>query len=252
MPLKVRKPYVIAEEGNHAFIWLGLDEAEAEKGILTNQYLIIDSGEGILLDPGGRFVFERVYRNVSEYINPWKVKAAFFTHQDPDVVGSLLLLMDFFPNAVAYISSLWVRFLPHLGALAGLKVVEIPDEGTSIRVGNADLRAIPAHFLHSPGNFNLYDPVVKVLFSGDLGAAVFPEGTWYLFVEDFEAHAKLMEPFHRRYLPCRKALEAWLGRVRQLDIKVIAPQHGAVFTGGNVRRFLKWLEGLKEVGVDTL
>jgi len=85
MPLKVRKPYVVAEEGNHAFIWLGLDEAEAEKGILTNQYLIIDKDEGILLDPGGYFVFERVYRNVSEFISPEKVKAAFFTHQDPDV-----------------------------------------------------------------------------------------------------------------------------------------------------------------------
>jgi len=252
MPLKVRKPYVVAEEGNHAFIWLGLDEAEAEKGILTNQYLIIDKEEGMLLDPGGHFVFERVYRNVSEFISPEKVRAAFFTHQDPDVVGSLLLLTDFFPNATIYVSSLWVRFLPHLGALTGLKIVEIPDDGMNIRVGEAELKAIPAHFLHSPGNFNLYDPVVKVLFSGDLGAAVFPEDTWYLFAEDFEGHAKLMEPFHRRYLPCRKALEAWLRRVKQLDIKVIAPQHGAILTGNNVRRFLKWLEGLRGVGADLL
>jgi len=150
------------------------------------------------------------------------------------------------------VSSLWVRFLPHLGALAGLKLVEIPDEGATIRVGDAELKAIPAHFLHSPGNFNLYDPVVKVLFSGDLGAAVFPEGTWYLFVEDFEEHAKLMEPFHRRYLPCRKALEAWLRRVKQLDIKAIAPQHGAIFTGDNVGEFLKWLEGLGAIGADLL
>jgi len=252
VPLKVMKPYVVAEEGNHAFIWLGLDEAEAEKGILTNQYLIVDGGEGILLDPGGYFVFERVYRNVSEFIDPGKVKAAFFTHQDPDVVGSLLLLTDFFPNAAIYVSSLWVRFLPHLGALAGLKLVEVPDEGTSIRVGEAELKAIPAHFLHSPGNFNLYDPVVKVLFSGDLGAAVFPEGTWYLFVEDFESHAKLMEPFHRRYLPCRKALEVWLRRVKELDIEVIAPQHGAIFTGENVGRFLEWLGGLGSIGADLL
>ncbi len=252
MPLKVRKPYVIAQEGDHAFIWLGLDEAEAEKGILTNQYLIMDGGEGILLDPGGYFVFERVYRNVAEFINPEKVKAVFFTHQDPDVIGSLLPLTEFFPNATIYVSSLWVRFLPHLGALTGLRLVEIPDEGTTIRVGRAELRTVPAHFLHSPGNFSLYDPKVKVLFSGDIGAAVFPEGTWYLFVEDFEKHVKLMEPFHRRYLPCRKALEAWLRHVKQLEVKVIAPQHGAIFVGDNVRKFLKWLESLEEIGADLL
>ena len=248
--LRVHKPYVVAEEGDHRFVWLGLDEADAEKGVLTNQYLVVDGDQGLLIDPGGYFVFERVYEAVSEFVRPENVVAVFYSHQDPDVIGSLNLIVDMFPNARIYVSSLWTRFLPHLGAVSGLNIVEIPDHGGEVRVGSTALKAIPAHFLHSPGMFTLYDPRVRVLFSADIGAAVFPRGRWYLFVEDFNEHLKYIEWFHRRYMACRKALLAWLKHVKPLDIEVVAPQHGAIFVGENARRFLEWLERLEPVGVD--
>ena len=251
---RLHKPFTIAEagEGRHKFAWLGLDEADLEKGVLTNQYLIVDGGKGLLVDPGGYFVFQRLYSAVSELIDPARVSGVFYSHQDPDVVGSLNLILDFFPNATVYVSSLWTRFLPHLGALAGLKIREIPDEGAEIPLGEASLEAVPAHFLHSPGNFSLYDPAAGVLFSGDIGAAVFPEGEWYLFVEDFERHKRFMEGFHKRYLCCRRALDAWIRRARALEPEIIAPQHGAIFQGRMVHKFLDWLESLGPVGVNYL
>ncbi len=252
MSLRVHKPYTLYDDGKHSFIWLGLDEAEAEKGILTNQYLVVDHGEGLLIDPGGYFVFERILDNTSKYVDPGSVKALFFSHQDPDVVGSLNLLLDMFPEAVVYVSSLWVRFLPHLGVLDTSRLREIPDNGGEITIGRAKLKIIPAHFLHSPGNFHLYDPVSKILFTGDLGAAVFPGDEWYLFVEDFEKHRKYMEAFHNRYLPCRKALDKWLEKIKDLDIQVIAPQHGAIMEKENATRFIEWLKTLDKIGIDQL
>ena len=255
MSIRVHKPYVIAEseDGSHKFVWLGLDEADAEKGVLTNQYLVVDNGKGLLIDPGGYFVFERVYKAVTEFVEPENVVAVFYSHQDPDVVGSLNLVAEFFPGATVYVSALWSRFLPHLGVLEGLKIVEVPDRGLEIYLGHSKLLAIPAHFLHSPGNFTLYDPKVKVLFSSDIGASVFPKGKWYLFVENFEEHAKFMEPFHKRYLASSKALHAWLKKIEHLDIEVIAPQHGAIFVGKPlVKKFLAWLYSLGPVGIDNL
>ncbi len=99
------------------------------------------------------------------------------------------------------------------------------------------LKAILAHFLHSPGNFTLYDPVVKVLFSGDIGAAVFPQGKWYLFAENFDEHVKYMEWFHRGFMASTRALRTWLRRVKELEVEVIAPQHGAIFVSGNASKF---------------
>lgn len=252
MPRRLHRPIVVAEKEGHKFVWLGLDEADAEKGILTNQYLIVDGDEGLLVDPGGYFVFQRLLGAVQEIVDPMKVTGIFYSHQDPDVVGSLNLLLDFFPNARVYISALWSRFIPHLGSIAGIDIVEIPDEGMKIPLGNSNLEAVPAHFLHSPGNFTLYDPEVRVLFSGDIGAAVFPANEWYLFVEDFDAHIKYIEGFHRRYLCCKKAINAWLSKVRTLEVEIIAPQHGSILQDDNARRFLNWLASLDKVGVDLL
>lgn len=252
MSLRIHKPYILYDDGDHKFVWLGLDESEAEKGILANQYMVVDSGHGLLIDPGGYYVFQRVLENVSEFIDPARVDALFFSHQDPDVIGSLNILLDVFPDATIYISELWVRFIPHLGALDIKRIKPIPDQGMDIVLGKTTLKAIPAHFLHSPGNFHLYDPASKILFTGDLGAAVFPPNTWYLFVEDFDSHAKLMEGFHRRYLPCRRPLDKWLETIRGLDIRMIVPQHGAIMEEDKAEKFLKWLEGLGEIGVEHM
>ena len=251
---RLHRPFVVAEteDGSRKFVWLGLDEADAEKGVLTNQYLLVSDGKGLLIDPGGYFVFNRVLEAVSEFLDPADVVGVFYSHQDPDIIGSLNLIVDFFPNAEIYVSELWVRFLPHLGATAGLRLRPIPDDGMSIEVGKRPVRFIPAHFLHSPGNFTLYDPETRVLFTSDIGASVFPPGVWYLFVEDFEDHTRYMEPFHRRYLASMKAVRLWLNRVKGLEIDVVAPQHGALMQGENARKFLQWLEALGAVGLDLM
>ena len=96
-------------------------------------------------------------------------------------------------------------------------------------------------------NFQVYDPVSKILYSGDLGAA--PERT-YLEVADFDAHAETMIGFHRRYMASSIAMQGWARMVRGLDIDIIAPQHGAWFRGRfMVERFIDWVEQLT-VGVD--
>ncbi len=249
---RIKKPVIVAEEGDRRLVWLGLDVSDAEKGILANQYLLVAGGEAWLLDPGGQYVFERVYNAVSEIIDPESVTGVFYSHQDPDVAGSFSLIPEFFPNAKVYISSIWTRFIPHLGVEAEIEFVPIPDEGGKASLGGVDVEFIPAHYLHSPGHFNLYDPALKMLFTGDIGAAIFPEGEWYLFVEDFQQHARYMEWFHKRFMACRRALDKWLERVRSLEIQVLAPQHGAIFTGENVKRFLDWLANLGPVGVDLL
>lgn len=250
---RVHRPFVVAEEGGTALVWLGLDESDVERGILTNQYLLVSRGEAMLLDPGGLFVFERVVSAVQEYVDPGRVRYIFYSHQDPDVAGSLSVLLDFFPEAEVVISELWVRFLPHLtGSGQGIRFRPVPDEGGRLRLGGEDLLVVPAHFLHSPGHINLYIPGLRALFSGDIGAAIFPPGEWYLFVEDFDRHARLMEWFHRRFMASSRAVRRWVERVRRLGPEIIAPQHGAIMQGEAARRFLDWLESLGPVGADLL
>lgn len=58
-----------------------------------------------------------------------------------------------------------------------------------------------------------------------------------------------MEGFHRRYMNNNKACRLWVNMVRQLEIDIIAPQHGRSFTGNAIKEFLDWIEQL-ECGID--
>jgi flavorubredoxin len=89
------------------------------------------------------------------------------------------------------------------------------------------------------------------LFSGDIGAAVFPAGKEALFVENFDEHLQYIEGFHRRYMASGKATAKWVKQVAALNPKMIAPQHGAVYRDAAVARFLDWFAKL-ECGVDLL
>ncbi|NPB07079.1 MAG: FprA family A-type flavoprotein [Aquificae bacterium] len=234
------------KEGHKVVLFEELTPASA---VQANQYLIVHAGEGILLDPGGHKVFSQLKRDVSAHLPPSKIRYIFLSHQDPDVVASIngWLLTT---QAEALISKLWVRFLPHFGLDSKLegRVVPLDDEGGELELGGCRFKILPAHFLHSPGNFQLYDPCSGILFSGDVGASL---GQPYFFVENFEEHVKYMEAFHRRYMASRKACRLWVKMVRELKPRVIAPQHGAVFKDEMVERFLDWLEGL-ECGVDLM
>jgi len=110
------------------------------------------------------------------------------------------------------------------------------------------LQAVPAHYLHSSGNFNLYDKIAKVLFSGDVGAALLPAGEDGLFVENFDRHIRHAEGFHRRWMGSNEAKRRWCERVSKMDIDMLCPQHGAIYRGADVQRFINWFDEL-QVGI---
>ncbi|MFN4012625.1 MAG: MBL fold metallo-hydrolase [Aquificaceae bacterium] len=240
---------VIFNTPDHKVIFF--EELTPASAVQSNQVLIIHKDEGMLLDPGGHKVFSKLLSELSVYIPPNQIRYIFLSHQDPDIVASINgWLMT--TKAEAYISKLWMRFLPHFGLDSQLegRVKPIDDHGKVLTLGgDCKIYILPAHFLHSEGNFQVYDPCSKILFSGDLGASL---GQDYFFVEDFDKHIKYMEGFHRRYMVSNKVLRFWANMVKDLDIEMIVPQHGAIFKGKDmVKRFIEWVENL-EVGVDLL
>ena len=96
--------------------------------------------------------------------------------------------------------------------------------------------------MHAEGNFQFYDPISCILFSGDLGASF---GTQLgELVSDFAAHQPRMQAFHSRYMVSNKVLRMWAQMVRGLDIAMFVPQHGAPLVGAAVTAFIDWVETL--------
>lgn len=237
----------IYEDGDHK--WLAIVRDASRPGFLidTNEYLVTSDDDAILLDPGGSEIFPAVFSAVSTVFDPRRIHKIFASHQDPDMISSLSMWHAFNPELKCYVSWLWQGFLPHFAGDADT-FVPIPDTGMDIVVGSRRLQAVPAHYLHSSGNFNLYDPKAKILFSGDVGAALLPAGEDGLFVENFDQHIRHAEGFHRRWMGSDKAKRDWCARVSALDIDMLCPQHGAIYRGADVQRFIDWFSRL-EVGV---
>lgn len=238
---------VLFDNGKHKNVLMeGFEEGTS---IPTNQHVIIDEGKAMILDPGGHKVYSKVLSEATAQLKGGKLEYIFLSHQDPDIVAAVngwLMTTD----ALALASKLWIRFIPHFGLdrLVIDRLKPIPDEGMLLRLGSVTLPILPAHFLHSCGNLQVYDPVSKILYTGDLGASV---GGGHE-VTDFDAHIPEMEGFHRRYMASNAALRAWAAMARTLEIDLIAPQHGGYFRGADkVERFLQWCEGLK-CGIDLL
>jgi len=211
----------------------------------TNQFLIVDKSEGLLYEPGGTRINSLLFSEIAKVIPPQKIKYIVLSHQDPDVSASL----NFWAvstDAKIVLSKLWTRFIPHFlsKSLANEKVIEVEDKGMRLKLGDSEVFLLPAHFLHSEGNFQIYDPTTKILLSGDFGASI---GADYEEVVDFENHLKYMEPFHKRYMPSSYAIKKWVEMVKSLEVSQIVPQHGARITKENVSKFLDWAYNLKPI-----
>lgn len=243
----MKKAQTIFQNGDHRWQVIARDPARPNYLIDTNEYLISYKGQSLITDPGGVEIFPAVFSALAAAANPEEICGIFASHQDPDIISSLSMWLELKPDLPCYIPWLWAGFIPHFGGDQNT-FRSIPDEGMSIELNGLTLNAIPAHFLHSPGNCHLYDAKAKILFSGDIGAALLPENYTSVYVEDFDRVIKAAEGFHRRWMGSNTAKTDWCERAAKMDIDMLCPQHGAIFRGEDVMRFINWFAELK-VGV---
>ncbi|OLU23620.1 hypothetical protein BVH03_21355 [Pseudomonas sp. PA15(2017)] len=107
-------------------------------------------------------------------------------------------------------------------------IIALLDRGQSFALGRCTLKAVPAYFLHSVGNVQLFDPLSEILFSGDMGASM-----------------------HRRCWP-RGGFRGPPAEHARLSSSLHGQSHGRPLVGREViNAFLHWIEN-PECGLDLL
>lgn len=246
--------FVLHSSGEHQCIAFN-DLVRGEDGVQANQFLVKHGTHSALIDPGGSLLYTPLVLALGRHVRPHQIDLVLCSHQDPDIIGSVDKWL-LYTQATVVCSKLWGRFVPHLVPHymenAGReRYLLVEDEGARIELGSTELIALPAHFLHSVGNLSFFDPISRILFSGDICSGLVSSGTPYGFVEDFESYRPSMEGFHRRYMASNRAVRLWVDMVRELDPQMIVPQHGMPFQGEAQRAMLEWLYGLP-CGVDLM
>ena len=236
---------------NHACLMFTDLIEEDGQAVQANQFLIVDDDTGAIIDPGGNLAFNELFMGMTKHFPPHKLSYLIASHADPDIIASLDRWMTS-TKANLVISRVWERFAPHFTKVGKTenRVIGVPDGGGHLPLGRHELVLLPAHFMHSEGNFHFYDPVSRILFTGDLGVSMMSGAEARVPVTDLKAHIPRMEGFHRRYMVSNKTLRLWVRMVRQLDISMLVPQHGAPIMGKEaINDFFEWIENLM-CGID--
>lgn len=244
-------PLELYRDDHHACYMFSDLIHEDEEAVQANQFLIIDHDRGAIIDPGGNIAFNELFLGMTRHFSPQRLSYIIASHADPDIIASLDRWLTS-TSAQLVISRVWERFVPHFaksGKTAD-RVIAVADAGGRLPLGQSELWVLPAHFLHAEGNFHFYDPISRILFTGDLGVSMTTGTLASEPVRELKPHLPLMEGFHRRYMVSNKILRLWAKMARRLKISMLVPQHGAPIEGAQaISDFFDWVESL-ECGID--
>lgn len=237
---------------NHACLMFTDLIEEDGMAVQANQFLVVDDDTGAIIDPGGNLAFNELFMGMTQHFPPHKLSYLLASHADPDIIASLDRWLTS-TRANLVISRVWERFVPHFTKVGKTenRIISVPDSGGRLPLGRNELILVPAHFMHSEGNFQFYDPVSRILFTGDLAVSMMSGAQARVPVTDLAPHIPFMEGFHRRYMVSNKILRLWARMARQLDISMLVPQHGAPIMGKQaINDFFDWIENLM-CGIDV-
>ena len=219
--------------------WVGFYDGQA--ALPCNPYLIMDGEEAALIDPGSVPHFPVVATKVVSLIRPEHISTIVEQHQDPDLCGALPVFEEVIGADHLRVAahSVTVYLITHYGIKSDIYRVDQNDYQLKLR-GGRRLRFVHLPNLHAPGTIATYDEQTRVLFSGDMFGGFAKEWSLYATEETQEG----VRRFHQAVMPCGALLRRGLARLRELEIDIIAPQHGSVIRKEQVEDYFSLLESL--------
>jgi len=193
----------------------------------SNTYLMIDDGEGILIDPGSVLGFERVFRKMVSMIPLEKIKHVIVHHQGPDCCASLPLFEQKGLQATVVSHGITADSLKYYGVTS--PVYNVKEEGYKLTLSSGrELLFLTLPFVHFAGAMLTYDSESKTLLSGNLFTP---------FVNS-QGGSLTEEWAFEQYLPTSEMLGPVIEKLLSLDIARIAPQKGGVIDQ-DVKMYIK-------------
>lgn len=246
--------------------WVGYNDEK--NGLHSNPYLIIEGEEALLIDGGSRPDFSTVMTKILQTgINPDQIVRLIYQHYDPDLVGSVSNFESIIHNRELEVISQRQNniFIQHYSTVSKLRCINKLGNSWGFRTGRR-LRFFNTPYAHSPGSFMSYDEETKTLFSSDIFGSY--GLNWKLYVEITETcktctthnncpagNDSCFLPgiikFHQVIMTSKAALKHALDQVRELDVELIAPQHGSLIKGKESIHFIiEKLYEIDDVGID--
>ncbi|UYP48685.1 Anaerobic nitric oxide reductase flavorubredoxin [Candidatus Lokiarchaeum ossiferum] len=226
-----------AIEVNDGIYWVGFSDENA--GFSNNPYLLIEGESVVLFDPGSRLPehFEIVKKKIESVIPIEKITMIVVHHQDPDLCASIPLFEEIIGvNNFELIATMRTSLLlPYYGIRTEITTVE---DGDILELDNGrEIMFITSPYLHFAGAHVSYDMKTKTMFSSDIFAAF--SADWNLYAN--ENYTEAMRIFHEPYIAHKSAIDSFANKIKDIELKMICPQHGSVIKEESISRCMEAL-----------
>jgi len=149
-------------------------------------------------------------------------------HAEQDHSGTIPLMLELYSEAKIVTNEKCKKMLIEHLLIAEDRIITVKDNDT-LSLGGRTLRFIFAPWVHWPETMLTYLEEDKILFSCDLfGAHLAESNLWVddeskVYVAAKRYYAEIMMPF-------RSNIKKHLERLKELEIKIIAPSHGQIYS----------------------
>ena len=194
---------------------------ELEEGMAYNSYVIMDDKIAIM-DTVDSDVTDEWMKNLKKALGKKEPDYLVVHHMEPDHSGSILDLVQKYPNITIVTSAKAVDLMKQFAGQEINQEIKIVAEGDTLELGNHTLNFIAAPMIHWPEVIMSYENSEKVLFSAD----AFGKFGTRDADEDWTCEA-------RRYYfnivgKYGMQVQNVLKKAADLDIQIICPLHGPV------------------------
>lgn len=196
------------------------------KGTTYNSYLLMTEKPTIIDTVDISFGREFV-ENLKTLVDLEKIQYIVINHTEPDHSGGLGALAAKAVNAVIVCTEPAVYELKEMYKLHNREFL-IVKSGDTLDIGGKTLKFIETPYLHTEETMVTYCEEDKVLFTCDIFSTHVANYEYFNdlakedITEDFTAYYSLIMHPHRRYV------QEMIEKIKDLDIKVIAPSHGFI------------------------
>jgi flavorubredoxin len=196
------------------------------KGTTYNSYLL-NTEKPTVIDTVDISFGREFVQNLSNIIELDKIKYIVINHTEPDHSGALGSLAAKAKNAVIVCTEPAVNELKEMYRLHNREFLVVSN-GDTLDIGGKILKFIQTPYLHTEETMITYCEDDKILFPCDIFSTHIANYEYFNDLakedikEDFTVYYKLIMHPHRRYV------QEMIEKIKDLDIKIIAPSHGFI------------------------
>ncbi|OPJ59123.1 FprA family A-type flavoprotein [Clostridium chromiireducens] len=196
------------------------------KGTTYNSYLL-NTEKPTVIDTVDISFGREFVQNLSNIIALDEIKYIVINHTEPDHSGALGSLAAKAKNAVIVCTEPAVNELKEMYRLHSREFLVVSD-GDTLDIGGKILKFMQTPYLHTEETMITYCEDDKILFPCDIFSTHIANYEYFNDLakedikEDFTVYYKLIMHPHRRYV------QEMIEKIKDLDIKIIAPSHGFI------------------------